>query len=359
MPAVCFTEMPLAAFLESSEARASRGEKMSPYAVLLRKSEAFTAGARPVIYGLSQIATADITEDGTRQFAATVLPAVEQYRYVAFNPAAGGALDWSHEREWRWPNSKFVSFLDYDEPDPGSPEHAAWRAWCEAREEDRFDGDGLCLDSAVFSNVGFLVKNERQAKLLTNEILRIVDDAGTKSTRFSFVLRHDILQGEGKLREPDTVRAVIEAATIEIQPFLWSDSGEARKMRARFFEIVRAVCEDERRDEGEFGGCWLWLFDNTHRLVRALLAAPEDDKRVYISKYGRYLVWLPELGDDRGLRLRQDLTKEIAKRVEAEFGASGTYYAVLNSDDINKVPFYTGEFPPEIYLNYAHDADDI
>jgi hypothetical protein len=30
------------------------------------------------------------------------LPASEQYRYVAYNPAHGG-LDWSHEREWRWP----------------------------------------------------------------------------------------------------------------------------------------------------------------------------------------------------------------------------------------------------------------
>jgi hypothetical protein len=64
--------------------------------------------------------------------------------------------------------------------------------------------------------------------------------------------------------------------------------------------------------------------DNTTPLIRALISAPEEEQRIRVSKLGRYLVWLPELGDDRGLRLREDLTKKIATRLKTEFGVEAT-----------------------------------
>lgn len=51
-PAVCFTEMPLAAFLEVGEVRAARGEAMSQFALVFPKRGMFLMGANPVIYGL-------------------------------------------------------------------------------------------------------------------------------------------------------------------------------------------------------------------------------------------------------------------------------------------------------------------
>jgi hypothetical protein len=48
-PAVCFTDMPLAAFIEAGETRSARGEAMSAYGLLLPKTAIHGLGARSVI----------------------------------------------------------------------------------------------------------------------------------------------------------------------------------------------------------------------------------------------------------------------------------------------------------------------
>ncbi|DAB30069.1 MAG TPA: hypothetical protein CFH84_06240 [Sulfurimonas sp. UBA12504] len=48
-PAICFTEMPLAAFVQTSFERLQRGENINQYALLLPKSNMFSLGARPVM----------------------------------------------------------------------------------------------------------------------------------------------------------------------------------------------------------------------------------------------------------------------------------------------------------------------
>tara|TARA_R100000655_G_scaffold27628_1_gene56219 strand:- start:1014 stop:1382 length:369 start_codon:yes stop_codon:yes gene_type:complete len=53
-PAVCFTEMPIAAFLEAGAARARRGEAVSTFGLVFAKSGLHQIGARPVIYGLAR-----------------------------------------------------------------------------------------------------------------------------------------------------------------------------------------------------------------------------------------------------------------------------------------------------------------
>lgn len=360
VPAVCFSEMPLAAFLQASEARAGRGENVSPYAVLIPRVQAFNAGARPVIYGLSDpSARAVAGADGTRRFPATVFSEIEQYRYVAFDPASG-RLDWSHEREWRWPNPKYQRFKSYDIPDENSPEYAAWEAWDAAREKHRCDGDGLCLDTGLFDGIGFLVRSERQAKLLMHDILHFVDARDISRTLFSFILRHDALPDADALVDPASADAAIRAASVPLAPFFAVDQAAAAADRKRFDAIVKDVCRDPRRDAGECGGCWLWLRDNAHRLTRSLLSAPDEQQRVLVSRLGRYLVWMPELGDDRGLRLREELTEKIAKRVSSEFGAPAARFSVLNSDDIDGLPSYTDDPDDDgVYSNYAHEEDDF
>ncbi len=112
-PCVCFTEQPLSGFAEY--ARLRRDGLVSGYGVLVHKSDVFADGGRPVIYG----GEASEISKGESAFVAgqrtlSVLPASEQYRYVAFNPnAPGGPIDWTHEREWRWPQGART-------PDPDS-----------------------------------------------------------------------------------------------------------------------------------------------------------------------------------------------------------------------------------------------
>ncbi|EIZ4724647.1 cytoplasmic protein, partial [Salmonella enterica subsp. enterica serovar Heidelberg] len=53
-PVVCFTDMPIAAYLETGVRRIERNEKIGLYAIVLPKEQMFNYGARPVIYGLDQ-----------------------------------------------------------------------------------------------------------------------------------------------------------------------------------------------------------------------------------------------------------------------------------------------------------------
>ena len=104
--AVCFTEMPLYALLEYAKQR--RDDSVKNYAVGVLKSELFSAGGRPVIYGLSG-QHAEITSNQSlgqtwpRKLSASCgIAEEEQYRYVAMSSDPNRPIDWSHEREWRW-----------------------------------------------------------------------------------------------------------------------------------------------------------------------------------------------------------------------------------------------------------------
>ena len=109
--AVCFTEMPLYALIEYSR---QRGDKSSvqPYGISIFKKDAFKAGARPVIYGLTNNHEELAQNPATRGKAFKMWPRFlapscgiaesEQYRYVRFSLTGKVFSDWTHEREWRW-----------------------------------------------------------------------------------------------------------------------------------------------------------------------------------------------------------------------------------------------------------------
>lgn len=106
-PAVCFTEQPIGAFLDYLEVRPEQNA-MVGYGILLHKHDLYSAGGLPVIYGLPA-ATELVNGDsgfveGKRVLRDDQLNLTHQYRYLAFAPnREEKALDWSHEREWRWP----------------------------------------------------------------------------------------------------------------------------------------------------------------------------------------------------------------------------------------------------------------
>jgi hypothetical protein len=88
-PAVCFSEQPLSAFIQSCRILG----RYSRYAIALEKRHLFAYGGRPVIYGDEQLLDRLRDED--------------KYLWVRYNPIPTefdqGAypLDWTHEREWR------------------------------------------------------------------------------------------------------------------------------------------------------------------------------------------------------------------------------------------------------------------
>ena len=163
-PAVCFTDMPIAAFIEAGEARESRGEAMSPLALVLPKDRVRAAGALPVIYGLSGTNALPAGDDGEPRIMPTsILPEVEQFRYVTLGTY--GSIDWTHEREWRWPYRGRLPEFDGTPPADGE------------------DLPGLDLG---FPGMGVIVSTSNQAEKVLHDIL-VLKDQGAAG-HYSFVL---------------------------------------------------------------------------------------------------------------------------------------------------------------------------
>lgn len=338
-PAVCLTEMPLAAFVQSGRARAARGEKMSPFGLLLRKTDLYRLGARPVIYGLSQEVSNRRHRDGTRRLPTDALPLDEQYRYVAYDPTRAGRLDWTHEREWRWPLEGTSN--------PGSCPDPIYAT--------DIPGLDLYRGAEGINGAGAIVRSNRQAKLLVHDILQLADRGIVEEGTFRFILKLDGLPPVDRLWQPSDVQRAIASNIVNLAPY-FEEQTQDRQLVDGFRALVRQVagttCDVKA---GEPGGCWLWMHDNTHPLVRALLR----DGRVVVSDAGRYLAQMREFDDGLGLAALEDLTRTLARKVKATFGTECGYFSILGSDDINGLPFYCGDIlDEEIYTNYAHKPED-
>lgn len=95
-PAICFTEMPIAAFLQAGQARWQIGQAMSPFALVFPKNALYQLGALPVISGLSSKScfSAHYDTAGNRMFPESSLPSIEQFRYVTLDIGGARAVDW-------------------------------------------------------------------------------------------------------------------------------------------------------------------------------------------------------------------------------------------------------------------------
>lgn len=168
-PAVCFSEMPLAAFLEASVQRETAGQAMSGYALTFSRDGMFKLGARPAIYGLSDgAAYPPSSKAGVRLMKESALPPREQYRYVPTNPGnSDKPIDWLHEREWRWPYS------------------GSMRAY-----QERLDSIGhipassemphLDISGPYTKGMGIIVKTEDDAAKLAYDVLTLVDQGTSR-----------------------------------------------------------------------------------------------------------------------------------------------------------------------------------
>ena len=325
-PAICFTEMPLAAFLETSSKREKQGQAISSYGLSFLKSELYKIGARPVIYGLS---TNELniykTKKGERMIDQSVLPVIEQYRYVTYNPSSFKKIDWTHEREWRYPYNK--SLIDFEK------ELEEYGIVSEVE-----DFPGLEILEEGISDIGVIVKTEMEAKLILCDILAIFDRNGHSPFRFIFYTEQ--IEKIKSILEPSQERKEIIKSTIDLSVYINPDEERDNKIYKLFTLLVKEVENNYPEIErGEFGGCWLWIYDSLSDLSRALI----NKERIEINREGKYLCFPYEFSDSRSLFQREDMTKELAKKVKNTFGVDCGYYSVLNSDDYNDVPFYCSQ----------------
>ena len=328
-PAVCFTDMPVAAFVEASRERHARGEAMGEVALVFPKAKMRTLGARPAIYGLSEesIALPRGKGGGPRIFPADVLPLHEQYRYVTDTYP----IDWSHEREWRWPCR--VEYPNWD-----GDSVADW-----------FDIPGLDFYDTGISGIGAIVKTRAQAELVINDMLALVDAGIADPYAFSFVLPTDELPSLEAIRDREVLKDALAKVTIDINKYFKVSQAQVSKVNRQFTNEVCAIENNTPRSQaGESGECWLWLYDGSSQLARMLLA----DGRLIVSRNGRYLARLVEFSDSRSLQEREEMTERLATIIQKKFDVSCGYFSVKNSHNPDEVPFFAQDHDDDIpYYN--------
>lgn len=333
-PAVCFTDMPIAAFLEAGQMRRANGEAMSPLALVFPKEPLHQFGARPALYGLSDnIRPPAGINGGPRLFPESALAMNEQFRYISHVYGDAKTVDWTHEREWRWPYRG-----DYDSVDVYAEKHGG-------SVSNWYDIPGLDFYQYGFEGIGAIVESARQAELVVSDMLTLIDNGVAGKNTFGFVLVSDQLSSPQALRDPHRLNDEIGNSTIRLEPYFSLSASKCRDYERRFSELVSNVeSQAGPASDGQYGGCWLWLHDNKAPLTRALL----QTGRIIVTRDGRYLAHLHELWDARGLRERQDMTRQLAKLVWREFETSSCYYSVQGSDRPDAIPSYSDDVDYEI-----------
>lgn len=89
--AACFMDIPFLSLKYVLNERNTKPEhpRYEPYGVIVSKQYAYRKGCRPVMY----LSNDEITE--------LAIPKSHLWRVVRFEGVKGGAVNWSHEREWR------------------------------------------------------------------------------------------------------------------------------------------------------------------------------------------------------------------------------------------------------------------
>lgn len=327
-PAICFTEMPIAAYLEAGAARAANGEAMSEFAFVFSKKHLFLLGARPVISGLSAGVVANATTDslGNRIYPEHILPYPEQYRFVSYSIGGQKNIDWTHEREWRLPQD----INNYNEEEVTS--------WDEI--------PGLDIFKIGLKDFGVIVKTKKQADLIISDMLTLVDNHTATLDNFGFVLVKDLLLTPEKLRDPSDIILAISNATVTLDTYFNSSDVECNRITANFNKLVEQISNTYQKSNVAFHNCrcWLWLHDNMSPLTRALLRT----NRISVTPEGRYLASLPEFGYSRSIEDLEDMTTQLSALVQSEFNTPSCYFSVHGSNNPSDVPFYTGDHENDI-----------
>lgn len=158
---VCFTEMPLYALVDYARKRGANRGYVGSYGIAVRRSEAFQAGARNVIYGSSNghkeadYNSLDIVRGFRLLDESCGIGIEEQYRYVYTQLNGDKIVDWTFEREWRlpiqdegWGNLSGLPFL---------------------LEKEYYQ--------TPFSEVVIIVNTEREKDVMLNQLIKMYNSA--------------------------------------------------------------------------------------------------------------------------------------------------------------------------------------
>lgn len=361
-PAVCFTEMPISEFVKTSIDRQLKGQKISNYGLIFNKKELFKIGSRPVIYGTS-LETKVVDNGNIKELKPAIFDEKELYRFVAFKlDRLPYPIDWTHEREWRYPNYDY-KYFPIDDVLLGDDETSEeLKELYRLREEERIDFHGLNIDKYQLSNIGIILKTEEQARLIIRDILWLVDSKKINKSTFGYILFFNKLdQNLDKLTDKTYLNDEIENGLISLDKYFNIDQIK----KERISKQINDLCE-KYKDYNEFrvdhqgwlsGLSYPCLNDNINPISRILV----ELNIIKITKLGRYLIDLPILQPTFCLENNEQFVKEIINpELEKILGINLTYYSIghwmamheKREIRIDDSPFYTE--PNDDEWNFAH-----
>ncbi|EEM1294329.1 DUF4427 domain-containing protein [Salmonella enterica subsp. enterica serovar Infantis] len=325
-PVVCFTDMPIAAYLETGVRRLERKEKIGLYAIVLPKEQMFNYGARPVIYGLDQHNNARCSQgrNGKRILDETALPLIEQYRYVTYVP---GKIDWTHEREWRWPyRGDIKNFLNHIK-EYGIPENIE-------------STPGFDFKSSEINGAGIIVPFAEDILTVAHDILTLIDRGVIGRNTFKFIIAVESLQSWTQLSEPGALLSCINDNTFGFESFFDLSASKVKNYADSINDYVSELYskKDFLNDSYamEFGNAWVWIHDNQSQVVRALLQAG----MIEVNKEGRYLLDVNLASVDWPLRRKEAFASHVAGWLKHRFDIEAGRYSVWGKDDYDAIPSY-------------------
>lgn len=304
----------------------------------------FQLGARPVIYGLSVNASLPIGNGGcARIFDESILPLAEQYRYVTYNPVGQHCIDWTHEREWRWP---------YTEP-TDTYEKELEQYGC---VDDPSTVPGLWSATSFLENIGIIVKSEDEREKILYDILCLIYRKVISPQKYNYIICYDAIADLVKLRDYGESKKLIESSKIDIAHFLEKNTILADNTIRRISELENMVDEQHEFEKvRENGKCWLWLYDFFDEKVRSML----NEDYLKVNKDGKILYELNYISDARDLRQQEMMVEKLADCVKKELRIECGYFSVCDIGkpyDMDSVPFYNSEILDErlhnLYYNY-------
>lgn len=365
-PAVCFTEMPISEFVKSSIDRQSKGQKISNYGLVFNKKELFKIGARPVIYGTSQ--DVNVIDDGLdKALSPNIFHEKELYRYVAFKlDRLPYPIDWTHEREWRWPNFDYkyypIDLVLWEEEECDKELNELYRL----REEERIDFHGLNIDKYPLNNIGIILKTEEQARLIIRDILWLIDSKKIPKETFGYVLFFNKLeQNVDKLIDKNFLQTEINQGLINLDSFFHVDEDLKKDIAHKINELCKKYDKYDKFEVKHHG--WLsglsfpCLQNNQDSTTRILI----ELNLIKITKLGRYLIDLPILHPSGCLENNEKFTREVINpELEQILGIKLTYYSIGHlmahamgrKIEIDDTPFYTE--PNDDEWNFSNRDED-
>lgn len=365
-PAVCLTEMPISEFVKTSIDRENKGQKISNYGFVFNKKELFKIGARPVIYGTSS--DVSVVDNGnSKLLSPTVFDERELYRYVAFKlDRLPYPIDWTHEREWRWPNYNYkfhpIDLVLWGDEECNDELKELYRL----REEERIEFHGLNIDQNPISNIGIILKTEEQARLVVRDILWLVDSNKIDKNTFSYILFFNKLkQNIDKLADKKFIEKEINQGLINLDKFFVID----KVLKTRIAKDIKQLCLKYKgynnfvvEHQGWLSGLSFPCFDNNQDQVARILV---ELKLIKITKLGRYLIDLDVLQPSSCLENNEKFVREIINpELENILGVKLTYYSIGHlmakaqnrAIQIDDVPFYTD--PNDDEWNFSNRDED-